>query len=817
MSETILTEPHVKVKQVNLGEQMESAYLDYAMSVIIGRALPDLRDGLKPVHRRILYAMHDRGWRHDKAYVKCAKIVGEVIGNFHPHGDAAIYESLVRMAQDFSMNMPLIDGQGNFGSIDGDNPAAYRYTEARLMKIASSLLSDIDKETVDFTLNFDDTRKEPVLLPAAIPNLLVNGSEGIAVGMSTSIPPHNFNEVMNATIALLENPALEIKDLMKYIPAPDFPTGGVIIGAKKMEEAYTKGSGSVSVRAKVEIGKSSKRKRDAILISEIPYQVKKTRLLEEIAALVQQKKIAGIADIRDLSDRHGINVEMELKKDANPQVILNQLYKRTQLQRNYTIGLLGLIDKQPRVFNLKEGLEYFIQHRHVVIRRRTEYLLREAKKRMHILEGFKKALDQLDAVIRLIRASKTVAEAKTGLMEKFDLSDIQSTAVLEMRLQKLTSLEIQKIIDELKQIKNQIREYNAILKNKEKQKAVILGELTAANKENTIPRRSQMDESEEDISQFETKDLIADEEVMITLFTDGFIKRMDRHTFRRQNRGGRGIRGGGRNQQIQQILVANTHDSLLLFSNRGKFFSMPVHEIPSVSREGKGKSLKACINLSATEEAISTISNTSESLSAGASLVLITRQGIIKRMDTGIFQSVRKGGVIAMQMKSDDVIVAARLVSTKEDLLICTQKGNAARIQTKKVRLSKGRNVGGVVGIKLKKDDAVIGMEVIRPQSKFLVLSTLGYGKRVDYKAFTAKGRGTQGVSYMKVSTRVGHPICIASVEEKEHILIVTNHGITLRTEVKTIPILGRTAQGVRVVNIDAGHFIQGIAPLSEE
>ena len=621
-----------RVVNVAVENQMKEAYLDYAMSVIIGRALPDARDGLKPVHRRILYAMHERAWRHDRPYVKCAKIVGEVIGNYHPHGDTAIYDTLVRLAQDFAMSIPLVDGQGNFGSIDGDRPAAYRYTEARLSLIASEMLRDIDRETVDFNSNFDDTRKEPIVLPAAFPNLLVNGASGIAVGMATNIPPHNLREVLQATLALIKEPNTSIDELMKIIPAPDFPTGGIIIGGEGLRATYTTGKGSLRIRARTSI-EQSKRGRDIILITEIPYQVNKRTLLEKIGELAQSKTIDGLADIRDLSDRNGIRVEIELRKEANVQVVLNQLYKQTQLQISYSINLLALINGQPRILTLKEILNEYIRHRREVIVRRTKYELEQAQKREHILEGIKIALDFIEAVIKLIRASKTVEIARKGLVQKFELSEIQANAILEMRLQKLTSLESQKIIDELEQLKKKIKELQSILKSEEKQYTIVSTELTElAEKNEKLKRRTEIDHSSIDTTNFDVMDLIADEEVVITLSDDNFIKRMPRDTFRRQKRGGRGVRGASSSRSgnyIKRTLVASTHDNLLFFSNRGKIFAMQVHELPETSREARGRSLKAMINL-ASGEIISAMAATRDLKQSKECIIMASKKGILK-------------------------------------------------------------------------------------------------------------------------------------------------------------------------------------------
>ena len=786
---------------VDVQNQMKEAYLDYAMSVIVGRALPDVRDGLKPVHRRILYAMHERGWRYERAYVKSAKIVGEVIGNYHPHGDTAIYDTLVRMAQDFAMNVPLIDGQGNFGSVDGDRPAAYRYTEARLSRISHEMLQDIDRGTVDFVPNFDTTCMEPKVIPSGFPNLLVNGSSGIAVGMATNIPPHNLGEVIQASIALIEDPTLSIDQLTKLIPAPDFPTGGIIIGQEGLKKAYSTGRGTFRIRSKAEVETNS-RGREQIIIREIPYQVNKRYLLEKIGDLVQNKLLIGISNIRDLSDRHGIRVEIDLKKDANAQIILNKLFKQTQLQISFGFNFLALVKGQPRLLNLKEILTEYIQHRREIIVRRAKYDLEQAEKRVHILEGLKIALDAIDQVIRIIRSSRNVEAARKGLIEKFQLTEIQANSILEMRLQKLTSLEQKKIIDELAELKKKIRELQSILKSTEKQYSSVSHELSVLQAKYPIGRRTSIETNVSDSSfDFDEADLIADEEVLITLTEDSFIKRMGRDTFRRQRRGGRGIRGGSSKSadQIKRVLTASTHDTVLLFSNKGKIFAMKVHEIPESSREARGRSLKAIINLSS-NEVISAMCATRD-FDKDHSIIMITKSGIMKKTNLSAYTNTRKGGIIALVIRNGDELIDVRLVSSVQDLIICSSLGSALRIKTSKMR-SQGRGASGVIGMRLSTNDFIIGADVISSNASLFVISEKGYGKRVSYSNFPAKGRGGKGMTYLKISEKNGRAMRVCTIFEEDDIVITAGSGNTIRLSAKDVPQIGRSTMGVKLVEL---------------
>lgn len=805
----------LRIVPVEIDNQMKEAYLDYAMSVIVGRALPDARDGLKPVHRRILYAMHARAWRNDRPFVKCAKIVGEVIGNFHPHGDVAVYDTLVRMAQDFAMRQPLIDGQGNFGSIDGDSPAAYRYTEARLSKIASELLNDIDKSTVDFSPNFDDTRQEPQVLPAAFPNLLVNGSTGIAVGMATNIPPHNLGEVIEATLALIQKPNISLEDLTKYIPAPDFPTAGIIIGGEGLKSAYLTGRGSFRIRARVDI-ETDKKGRDKILVTEIPYQVNKKTLLEKIGDLVNNKEIEGITDILDLSDRHGIRIEIFLKKDANAQVILNQLYKQTQLQISYGINMLALVDGSPKVMNLKELLQVYVKHRKEIVVRRTQHDLDEAEKRAHILEGLKIALDFIDEVIKIIRSSQTVEEARTRLMTRFKLTEIQANAILDMRLQKPTSLESRKIIEELEPLRATIKDLKDILKSDDRQFKIISSELGDVKKAYPGKRKTEVDHSSVETTNFNVKDLIKDEQVVISITEDGFIKRTALDTFRRQHRGGKGVKGANLKNEdmIRLVSTGSTHDTMLCFSNRGKIFAVPMHEVPEAGREGRGKSLKAILSLGADEKitAITSVRGFSDELA----IVMISREGILKKSDLSVFASTRKGGIIAINLRKEDELINVRLVSPKDDIVIATKEGSALRTNLAKMR-SQGRNAAGIIGMRLEKGDEVIGMDVARKDASLMVISEKGFGKRLPFNQLPAKGRGGKGMTYIKITDKNGPAMAVATVKEDDDIIVVARSGMVIRLSAKEIPALGRPTVGVRVVDISEGDRVRDVAVLSDD
>lgn len=803
----------IRVIPVEIEDQMKEAYLGYAMSVIVGRALPDVRDGLKPVHRRILHAMNERAWRSDRPYVKCAKIVGEVIGNYHPHGDTAVYDTLVRMVQPFSLRVPLIDGQGNFGSIDGDEAAAYRYTEARLNKVAEELLRDIDKETVNFVPNFDDTKEQPEVLPANFPNLLVNGSSGIAVGMATNVPPHNLQECIAATIAVIQNPDITIPELLKIIPGPDFPTGGIVIGGEGLIKAYTTGKGSIRIRSKVEIAEN-KKGREMIVITEIPYQVNKRVLLEKIGDLVNDKIIEGISEILDLSDRKGIRVEIHTKKDANAQVILNQLYKLTQLQISYGITMLAILDNKPKIFNLKEILQAYANHRNEVIVRRTQYELDKAEKRAHILEGLKIALDNLDEVIRIIRSSSDPKVAKTRLMETFVLSDLQADAILEMRLQRLTSLEVQKVIDELEQVRAQILDLKDILAKPERVKTIVCDELNHVIDKHGENRATEISLESLESSSFNAEDLIADEDVIVQLSEDMFIKRLPLDTFRRQKRGGRGVQGGSakRDDFIKKVSSAMTHDNLMLFSNKGRAFCLKVYELPIASKEARGKSLKAIINL--TEDEFITSMFSFRELDESA-LLMVTKLGFIKKCLLNQFSNAKKSGVIALGLRDDDSLIDVVSVKPEEDVFIGSKNGLAIRMNLDELR-SQGRTASGVVGMKLSDDDRIAGVAKVLPNTSLLVISENGYGKKTDFSEFSTKGRGGKGMTYLKVSEKNGQAIGLATVNETDEVLVITQSGMAIRTPAEDISTYGRTAVGVKIVNTRDDDKVIDFAILSE-
>ncbi|MDY6969085.1 MAG: DNA gyrase subunit A, partial [Spirochaetota bacterium] len=719
------------VIDVEIEDQMQSSYIDYAMSVIVRRALPDVRDGLKPVHRRILFAMNERAWRSERPYVKSAKIVGEVIGNYHPHGDAAVYDTLVRMVQEFSMRMPLIDGQGNFGSVDGDPPAAYRYTEAKLTKLSENLLKDIDKDTVDFTPTFDESRNEPVVLPTAYPNLLVNGSSGIAVGMATNIPPHNLSEIVDGTVSIIDNPDIDIKELMKIIKGPDFPTAGIIMGTDGIFKAYSTGRGSIIVRGKIDIEENIKG-RESIIISEIPYQVNKADLVSRIADLVNNRIIEGVSELRDESDRNGFRIVVGCKRDANSSVIINQLYKHTNLQTSFGIILLSLVGGEPKILDIKSILLKYISHRQIIITRRTQYELRKAEERAHILEGLKIALDNIDEVIKIIRSSSTVEDAEIRLIKRFSLSEKQAKAILDMRLQRLTSLEVKKIIEELEELKKRIKELKAILASDKKILNIVKDEMLAVRDKFADKRRTEIELGGESSTIFNTEDLIKDEDVVVNISKDGFIKRFAIDTFKKQKRGGKGVltMSNKREDFINMMMIARTHDTFLLFSNKGKVFALKTYEIPVASKTSRGKSLKGIINLSSGEE-ITAICSVAD-FEAKEYIAMITKRGILKKISVNQFANVKKGGIIALNLKNDDDLVGVKVVGKEDDIVIASKNGLLIRTDIGKMR-SMGRVAGGVIGMRLDKEDVIIGMDIVRSKSSLFVLTTYGFGKRIDY------------------------------------------------------------------------------------
>lgn len=802
---------------VEIEDQMKKSYLAYAMSVIVGRALPDVRDGLKPVHRRILHAMNERAWRSDKAYVKSAKIVGEVIGNYHPHGDAAVYDTMVRMAQDFAMRTPLIDGQGNFGSVDGDPPAAYRYTEARLTPMAEEMLKDIDRETVNFVDNFDGTRREPQVLPSAWPNLLANGSSGIAVGMATKIPPHNLKEVISALELLIENPEVSIKEIMKRIPAPDFPTGGIIIGKEGLKSAYTTGKGSIKIRAVADIEEST-RGREAIIVTEIPYEVKKNDLLARAAQLVNDKKIEGISEIRDESDRNGMRIVFELRKEAQAQIVLNQLYQHTALQVNYGIIFLALVNYEPKLLNIKQMLQHYLAHRREVIERRARYDLKKAEERAHILEGLKIALDFIDEVIKIIRGSQTVDLARTSLCKRFKLSELQANAILDMRLQKLTSLESKKILEELAEIKLKIKDLKTLLASDAKMFALIRTELGTLKEKYGTDRVSQVSMADIESLKMDTTDLIQNENEVVTISEGGYIRRLPLDTFKRQHRGGKGVTSGGKKEDaLRHVHFCQSHDFLLLFSSRGKVFYMKVFEIPEASKDARGKHIKSFLSLSG-DESITVIRSVQE-FKDNKFLLLLTRQGIMKKLALSQIQNAKKSGIMAMQFKASDQesLVDVAVVNEKDDIFLATAEGSGLRTNLAKMR-AQGRSASGIIGMTLEGNDYMIGLDVVPSNKEYLfVITQHGYGKRVKYTEFASKGRGGKGMAFIKPNDKTGLVTTIRTVKEADDLIITTRAGMTLRSEVKQVAVQGRTAGGVKVLDSAEGDVVTDLTVFSPE
>jgi len=790
--------PPSNLVPVNIEDEMRRSYVDYAMSVIIGRALPDVRDGLKPVHRRILVGMRDMGLASNRAYRKCAKIVGEVMGNYHPHGDGPIYDALVRMAQDFSYRYPMVDGQGNFGSVDGDPPAAMRYTEARMSPFAEALLEDIEKETVDFVPNYDEEREEPSYLPSKVPNLLVNGSNGIAVGMATNMPPHNLTEVCEATIHLINNPQATLADVMTYVPGPDFPTAGIIHGRGGIRQAYVTGRGQLTVRARATIERQGK-ERDVIVVTEIPYQVNKARLIEKIADLVNEKRLEGISDIRDESDRHGMRVVIELKRGEQGLVILNNLYKLTPMQTTFGVINLAIVNGQPKVLSLVELLRSFIEHRVDVVRRRTQYELRQAEARAHILEGLQKALDHIDAIIKLIRASKTTAEAREGLTAQFEFTEIQAKAILEMQLQRLTSLERQKIEDELKELREKIAELKEILANDAKLREVIINELREVQKKYGDARRTEIVEEEAEIR---LEDLIAEEEAVITVSHSGYVKRTPLSIYRNQGRGGKGRIGMKTKDEdpVTNVFVANTHSYVLVFTDRGRLYWLKVYEIPDVGSAGRGKAIVNLANLSSEEKVRALLSV--KDFDPKVSVLMATRNGTVKKTSLEAFSNPTLRGIIAMGVPDDDELIAAELVSAEETVLIGTHDGMSIRFAHADVR-EMGRQAYGVIGIRLEEGDYVVSMIASSNENDLILTVTEGgFGKRTAVEEYRTQGRGGKGIINVKTTEKNGRVVSIMRVQEAD-VLVMTANGKLIRVRSQDIREVGRATQGVRLIHLD--------------
>jgi DNA gyrase subunit A len=798
-----------RILPISVEEEMRDSYLDYSMSVIVSRALPDVRDGLKPVHRRVLYGMHELGLQAGKPHKKSARIVGEVLGKYHPHGDSAVYDSLVRLVQDFSMRYPLIDGQGNFGSIDGDSPAAMRYTEVRMKAIAGEMLKDLDKETVDFSLNFDDSLEEPTVLPSAIPNLLVNGASGIAVGMATNIPPQNLREVVDGMVALIENPELEIADLMKYVSAPDFPTGGIIYGYEGVRQAYLTGRGKVVIRARALVEVTQKNGRESIIVTELPYQVNKVRLIEKIVELVHDKKIEGIADIRDESDRDGMRLVIELKRDAVAKVVLNNLYKHTPMQDTFGVIMLALVDGVPRVLNLKEMMQYYIMHRNEIVLRRTRFDLSAAEKRAHILEGLKICLDNLDEVISTIRQSPDTPTAQQRLMERFGLSEVQSKAILEMRLQRLTGMERQKIDTEYAETLALIEELRFILGSPQRQMQIIVEELRKVRDVYGDERRTEIMPHEGD---FSIEDMIAQEDVVITITHDGFIKRFPVSGYRRQQRGGRGVAGAQAKHDdfVEHMFIASTHNYILFFTNLGRCYWLKVYEIPEAGRAARGRSLANIMELQPSEtiRAYINIKNFEEPVF----IIMATARGIVKKTGIEEFSHPRRTGIAAITIEQGDELIDARLTDGDHQIILAKNSGFAVRFPESDVR-AMGRTAMGVKGITLDDDERCISMVTSkRNDTTLLAVTDNGYGKRSKVEEYRLTRRGARGVITLKAHEKIGKLIGLLDVNDEDDLIIITANGIVIRQHVADIRLIGRNTSGVRLIRLMDGDKISAIA-----
>jgi len=796
-----------KIIPVSLEEEMKSSFIDYSMSVIVARALPDVRDGLKPVHRRVLFGMQQLGMYHNKPYKKSARIVGEVLGKYHPHGDTAVYDTMVRMVQDFSLRYPLIDGQGNFGSVDGDDAAAMRYTEARLARIADEMLRDLDKNTVDFTPNFDDSLQEPTVLPSYLPNLLVNGSSGIAVGMATNIPPHNLNEVVDGLVALIKNPDITSEKLMKYVTAPDFPTGGIIFGYEGVKEAYTTGRGRVIIRAKANI-ETQKNGREHIIITELPYQVNKANLIEKIAELVREGKINDISNIRDESDRDGMRVVVELKRDAQPHVVLNQLFKHTQMQTTFGVIMLSLVHGVPKVLTLKEMMQHFLNHRMDVLIKRTKYELDAAERRAHILEGYIIALDNIDAVIETIKKSRDVETAKNNLMKKFKLSEIQAKAILDMRLQRLTGLERKKIEDEYKEVIKLIEKLKGILGSEEKRFLIIKDELIALKDKYGDERRTEIVYKHEE---FSLEDIIAEEDVVVTISHNGFIKRFPVSGYRKQARGGKGVTGAGTKEDdfIEHMFIASTHHYILFFTDKGKCYWLKVHELPEGGRATRGRSILNLIEKEKDENIAAFVAV--KEFRDDQYLIMATEQGTIKKTVLSAYGNVRKGGINAINIADGDKLIEVKMTDGNNFIVIGTHNGFAIRFNEQDVR-DMGRTATGVRGVNLGKGDKVVGLLVIKRNDNILVVTENGFGKRSDINDYRITKRGGKGVITVKTTEKTGKMIAMMEVVDGDELVIISSHGMVIRQSVKDIRVMGRNAQGVRVIRLGDGDRIADIA-----
>lgn len=801
-----------KIVPIDIENEMRKSYLLYSMSVIVGRALPDVRDGLKPIHRRILYAMHGLGLTADKPYRKSATVVGEVMGNYHPHGDAAIYDALVRMAQDFSMRNTLVDGHGNFGSVDGDPPAAMRYTETRMTRLAAHMLADIEKDTVNFVPNFDGSKKEPEVLPARFPQLLVNGSSGIAVGMATNIPPHNLVETIDGTIELIDNPDATIEDLMEHIKGPDFPTGGLILGTQGIREAYHTGRGSIKVRARARIEPMSGG-RHRIVVTEIPYQVNKARMIERIAQLARDKRIEGITDLRDESDREGLRIVMELKRDANPNVVLNQLYKHTTMETTFGAIMLVLVDNEPRVLNLKDMLHYYIEHQKEVVTRRTQYDLSKAEERAHILEGLRIALDHIDEIISLIRASRTREIAREGLITKFGLSDRQAQAILEMRLQSLTGLEREKIEQEYEEVCALIAHLREILGNEQLLLGVIKDELIEIRDKFGDPRRSEITQ---DFSELEIEDLIAAEDVVVTMSNQGYIKRLPINAYKAQRRGGKGVTGMATREEdfVEHLFITNTHDTILFFTNMGKVYSLKGYEIPEAQRHARGTAVVNLIELDP-GEAVTALMPVSK-FDEDVYVFMATKKGTVKKTELSAFANIRRSGIIGISLAPDDELIAVRMTGGDDEILLVTKDGMSIRFRQDNVR-AMGRTAAGVRGINLDKGDAVVGMDIARDNADVLIITSAGYGKRTPVVEYRPQNRAGKGLKACRLTDKTGNIVGVKLVREENEMMLTTMAGYVIRFQISDVPRMGRLTQGVKVMSLDDGDQVISIARVSSK
>ncbi|MBC1338119.1 DNA gyrase subunit A [Listeria innocua] len=805
--------PNQRITEINLNKEMRTSFLDYAMSVIVARALPDVRDGLKPVHRRILYAMNDLGMTSDKAYKKSARIVGEVIGKYHPHGDTAVYFTMVRMAQDFSYRNMLVDGHGNFGSVDGDMAAAMRYTEARMSKISMELLRDINKDTIDYADNYDGSEREPVILPARFPNLLVNGSSGIAVGMATNIPTHHLGEVIDGVLALSHDPEISIRDLMEYIPGPDFPTAGMIMGRSGIRRAYESGRGSITVRGRVDI-EEKKNGKETIVITEIPYQVNKARLVERIAELAREKKIDGITSLNDESDRSGMRIVIEVRRDISASVIVNNLFKMTALQTTFGINMLALVDNHPKVLNLKEILYHYLEHQKVVIRRRTEFELRKAEARAHILEGLRIALDNIDAIIKLIRGSKTSDVAKEGLMTQFNLSDKQAQAILDMRLQRLTGLEREKIEEEYQNLVALINDLKAILADDERILEIIREELEEIKVKYADKRRTEILAG--DLVSLEDEDLIPEEEVAITLTKRGYIKRLPLSTYRSQRRGGRGIQGMSTHEDdfVEHLVATSTHDTLLFFTNTGKVYRSKGYEVPEYGRTAKGIPIINLLGIESQEQ-VNAVINLSE-FTDDSYLFFTTKHGVVKRTTLSQFAKIRQSGLRAVELRENDELISVQMTDGSKNMIIATKHGQSIYFPEENIRVM-GRTAAGVRGIRLREDDEVIGMEVLEDDEKVLVVTEKGYGKQTPASQYPLRNRGGMGVKTVTITEKNGNLVAMKTVTGEEDLMLMTVSGVLIRFEIETVSQTGRSAMGVKLIRLDEDEKVATVAKVPKE